>query len=75
MVFQPGDRVYHTSKKAYATVVMCLYEDTTLIEFDEPIGTTHRGCKPQHGWRADNAFLELISEAPDDTPIDISNLL
>ena len=75
MEFQPGDRVYHTSKQGYATVVMCLDEDTTLIEFDEPVGTTHRGCKPRHGWRADNGFLNLVSEAPDDTPIDISNLI
>ena len=75
MEFQPGDRVYHTTKKAYATVVLHLYGDTTLIEFDEPVGTTHRGCKPRHGWRADDSFLELVSEAPDDTPIDITNLI
>ena len=75
MEFHPGDRVYHTTKKAYATVVEKIYEDTTLIEFDKPIGTTHRGCKPCHGWRADDSFLVLVSEALDDTHIDISNLI
>ena len=75
MEFHPGDRVYHTTKKAYATVVEKIYEDTTLIEFDKPIGNTHRGCEPNHGWRADDSFLELVSEAPDDTPIDITNLI
>lgn len=75
MGFQPGDRVYHTTKKVYATVVKKICEGTTLIEFDEPIGTTYSGCKPRHGWRADDSFLELVSEALDDTHIDISNLI
>ena len=75
MEFQPWDRVYHTGKGAYATVVKCLDQCTTLIEFDEPVGTTHRGCKPRHGWRADNDLLKLVSESLDDTHIDISNLI
>lgn len=75
MKFQPGDRVYHTMKLGYATVVYPISDGVTLIEFDKRIGHDYPNCKPGHAWRADDCFLELISEAVDDTPISIANLL
>lgn len=75
MVFQPGDRVYHTAKHGYATVISQMNESTMLIEFDEPIGLSYRESREHRGWIAKNKFLELVSEAPDDTHIDISNLI
>lgn len=75
MEFQPGDRVYHTRKRGNATVVHPIDCFSTLIEFDDPIGSDHKGCKRGHGWTADNDLLKLISEASDDTPIDITSLL
>lgn len=75
MEFKPGDRVYHTSKRGHATVIYPIGGDVTLIEFDDPIGHNHPACKKGHAWRADNDFLELVSEAPADTPIDITNLI
>lgn len=75
MEFQPGDRVYHTRKKAYATVVYPIDSGTTLIEFDDPIGITRPDCKERHAWGADNDFLKFIEAAPDETSINIENLL
>ena len=75
MEFQPGDRVYHTRKRGYATVVYQITKFTTLIEFDDKIGEYHPKCKPGYAWRADTDLLQLVSEAPDDTPINIENLI
>lgn len=78
MEFKPGDRVYYTDHKAYATVLAHVDAAGWIaIRFDTNIGSHDcRGlCEDGYGWYTFPRMLTLVESVEDDECIDINDLL